>query len=203
MNVTTISKPPDQNTIVIVLSIHPTTETLLSLNFSSLIHTSLDLYNATFTVLPDGNISVSYQYNTTLEGSELRMTIDPAAEDGSFFATPRTSIFLNLSTTNDNMPITYYNSTVYLQQQQFDTAYKGGVGIAYALLGVGLFVNKVIGIELLAVWQTAFLSLSNIDKVQPLLSPLMQLKFVNGYNIAGNHSNSTVPSRVEAIGYQA
>lgn len=56
------------------------------------------------------------------------------------------------------------------------------MGIAYGVTAIGMACDKVIGVELFGVWQVAHLSLSNIDRVQPLLEPLMSLGLVNGIN---------------------
>ncbi len=60
--------------------------------------------------------------------------------------------------------------------------YNIGAIISYILLFVGLVCDKVIGVELFGVWQISFLALATVDLVQPLLSPLLDLKILNGYN---------------------
>ena len=53
----------------------------------------------------------------------------------------------------------------------------------------------------MAVFQVAFLSVSNVDKVHPLLSFLFGLKAVHGYTWTPDRDNRNVPQRVNAIGY--
>jgi hypothetical protein len=63
--------------------------------------------------------------------------------------------------------------------------------------------DKVIGVELLGLWQIVFLSMSNINKLQPLLFPITNLKFGNGINSFSNFNTTVLPERVQAIHYSA
>lgn len=80
------------------------------------------------------------------------------------------------------MPISHYDEATYEKQQFYDKTYQAGVYSSYGTMALGLVCDKVNGIELFGMWQVAFLSLSNINKVQPLLEPLMKLPIVNGIN---------------------
>jgi hypothetical protein len=108
-----------------------------------------------------------------------------------------------MTTSEDNLPLTYYNETTYENVEKYDKAWKGGVGSAYVVAAIGAVCDKVAGVELFGAWQVAFFSLSNINKVQPLLSPLMNLKIVNGINSQIDPTSSAVPDRVRSIGYEA
>ncbi len=103
--------------------------------------------------------------------------------------------------TDNNQPLTYYDEDTYKKQEQYDAAYKTGVGLSYAVLFIGMFCDKVNGVEIFGVWQVAFLSLSTINKVQPLLSPLMNLGLVNGLNFKMDFQSNPVPSRVSSLNY--
>lgn len=85
-------------------------------------------------------------------------------------------------TTGNNQPITYYAPETYTEVPKVRTALVAGEAISYAVLFGGMFCDKIIGIELFGVWQLAFFTISNIDYVQPLLSPLLEFKSLNGYN---------------------
>lgn len=83
-----------------------------------------------------------------------------------------------------------------------DKAYQAAVYSSYGVLFLGLFCDKVIGVELFGVMQVAFLSLSDMNSVQPLLAPLMNFSIVNGYNHEFIQTNSSkVPYRVRSLGY--
>lgn len=66
-----------------------------------------------------------------------------------------------------------------------------------------MFCNKIIGIELFGVWQVAFFSVSNIDNIQPLLSPLLEFASLNGYNFDACKNCEDVPNRIKAINHQS
>lgn len=76
-------------------------------------------------------------------------------------------------TTNNNQPLTYYDPKTYNEVPKFRAALMAGQALSYAILAGGMFCDKIIGVELFGVWQVAFFSISNIDNVQPLLSPLL------------------------------
>lgn len=202
LTINNITKVPGQNSLTLNLSIGPMLPNLSTLNFSSILSTNLPLSNPRVIVNPDGTLSITYDYNTTIDGSSLQLTVNPASADQSFFALPPSVIDIPLNS-DDNLPLTYYNESVYEKEQQYDKAYKAGVGIAYGVLGVGLLCDKVNGVELFGVWQVAFLSLSTINHVQPFLAPLMKLGIVNGINSMVDFNSSTVPVRVSAIDYTA
>lgn len=65
-----------------------------------------------------------------------------------------------------------------------------------------MFCDKVIGVELFGVLQLAYLSVSDLNSVQPLLSPLMNMSIVNGYNPEILQKDTYgMPKRVREIGY--
>lgn len=151
---------------------------------------------------PEGKLTVTFDYDQTYEGQPISFTITPAGGNQNLFAIPPTNVVFNLTEAN-NTPIAYYNETVYEQQKSFDKAYKGGIGASYGIMAIGMACDKVIGVELFGVWQVAYLSLSNIDRVQPLLEPMMSLGIVNGINSQLSFNTSEVPRRVSAIHYEA
>lgn len=79
--------------------------------------------------------------------------------------------------------------------------YDGAVYTSYGLFFLGMFCDKVIGVELFGVLQLAYLCVSDINNVQPLLSPLMNMSIVNGYNPPLFDQHANVPRRIRVIGY--
>jgi hypothetical protein len=63
--------------------------------------------------------------------------------------------------------------------------------------------DKVIGMELLGLWQIVFFSMSNINMLQPLLFPITNLKFANGINSFSKFNTTVLPNRIQAIHYSA
>lgn len=61
---------------------------------------------------------------------------------------------------------------------------------------------KIVGLELFGVLQLAYFTLGNVDLVNLLLTPLMNMKGLNGLNIPfANSDSSILPKRVKSIGY--
>ena len=82
-----------------------------------------------------------------------------------------------------------------------ESVYKGAVYASYAVLFLGMACDKVIGVELFGVLQLAYLATSDLNSVQPLLSPLMNMSIVNGFNLNLTSNTSLLPNRVRGIGY--
>lgn len=106
--------------------------------------------------------------------------------------------------TNSNIPITFFSDDTYSVAKTLHKIYPVLAYFCYFVLIVGAFCNKIVGLELFAVLQTSFFSLSNTDRVHPFLTPLFQLQMLNGYNIPiTDIDRRHVPDRVSAIGYSA
>lgn len=73
-----------------------------------------------------------------------------------------------------------------------------------ALLAVGLFliccllVSKLMGIEMIFIFQVGYAGLLLVTKQEALMVPLRHLKIVNGYNqLMPDSSSSNLPQRLE------
>lgn len=103
---------------------------------------------------------------------------------------------------SNNIPAVYYDNSTYEEVKKMDQAYKGAVYASYGVLFFGLLTDKVIGVELFGLLQLSYLSVSNLNYVQPLLSPLMNLSIVNGINLNLFQRNTAdLPDRIREIGY--
>ena len=98
-----------------------------------------------------------------------------------FFATPSSIFRFTVDPTN-NLPAVLFDNSTYESTKKMDLAYKVATYTAYSVLLFGMACDKVIGVELFGVLQLAHLVVSDMNAVQPLLSPLMNLSMVNGYN---------------------
>jgi hypothetical protein len=63
---------------------------------------------------------------------------------------------------------------------------------SFVTLFLAIIPGKIIGLELFGVLQLSYFSLGSIDSVNVLLSPLMNMKEVNGYSISVVGSSSAV-----------
>lgn len=198
-DMTQLNKDPLANKLTVVLHIPDNIKGLDTLDFSGLLSTDLPLSNPTFT-FENGVLSVVYDYNQTVQGFRGSVTINPNW-NSQFFAMPNTTINITIDPTN-NLPAIYYNESTYEDVKNLDKTYQAAVYSSYGLLFLGMFCDKVIGIELFGVMQVAFLSLADLSRIHPMLSPLMNFSIVNGYNAKLIDSpDSALPNSVKAIGY--
>ena len=61
---------------------------------------------------------------------------------------------------------------------------------------------KIVGLELFGVLQLAFFSLASHDKVNLYLQPLLQWKYVNGYNVETSQPSINVSNSINLMGYK-
>ena len=171
-----------------------------NLNFSQLLVPNLPLINPVFTLSSDGLLEVTYDYTQNIEGANLTLSLNPSALNSSlYWAVPPSSINSTRITSPNNAPLTYYDQATYDKSQIFTQVFEWAEILSYVVLAAGLLCDKVIGVELFGVWQTVFFSLGNIDKVQPLLYPILDLKTVNGINTFMSFGNADLPERVRAL----
>ena len=85
-------------------------------------------------------------------------------------------------TTNSNIPLTYYTSTIYDTAQDIKTLRTILMGISCGLVILSLVCDKIIPVELFGVWQVAYFTLANVDKVNPFFYPLLDSTWSNGYD---------------------
>lgn len=180
-------------------AIGPTLAELNSIDFSELIQSSFPLGTPTWTY-SNGVLLVSYPFSSTLQGQAGTFTLNPTLSS-KFYASAPTTINFTINPTN-NLPAVYYEDTTFNDVKRMDQAFKASVYASYGIFAMGLLTDKVIGVELMGVLQLAYLSVSNLNFVQPLLSPLMNLSMVNGYNMElMSRSTSNLPNRIREIGY--
>lgn len=90
------------------LQIGPMLPNLSNINFSSILSSNLPLSNPRVVINTDGSLSVTYDYNSTLDGSTLQLALSPSGASENYFAVPPTTIDIPLDSVN-NEPITFYN----------------------------------------------------------------------------------------------
>jgi hypothetical protein len=145
-------------------------------------------------------LNLVYDFNETLQGMMGTFTINPNW-NSKFYATPSTIINITIDPSN-NLPAVVYEDNTYGDYETMEVVYNSAVYASYGLMFLGMFCDKVIGVELFGVLQLAHLSVSDLNSVQPLLSPLMNLSIVNGYNPdLLDRDTFGMPKRVREIGY--
>jgi hypothetical protein len=84
-----------------------------------------------------------------------------------------------------------------------DISYKVAEGGSYVVFFFALICDKVIGIELMGLWQISFFTLSDINIAPSLMSPLTKMKVVQGINSLIIYNQTTLlPERIKTISYE-
>lgn len=106
MDVTQLNKDPLANKLTVVIDISEHIHGMDTLDFSNLLMTDLPIYNPTYTYT-NGQLSLTYDYNATIQGIRGTITINPNW-NSMFFATPNTTVNITIEPTN-NLPAVYYD----------------------------------------------------------------------------------------------
>jgi hypothetical protein len=73
---------------------------------------------------------------------------------------------------------------------------------SYVVIVLGIFLDKIIGVELFGVWQVSYFSASNVDKINPMLYYAHDDIWSNGLDFVSNKDNRNVPDRINLIGFE-
>lgn len=76
------------------------------------------------------------------------------------------------------------------------------VVISYIILFLSFINFKIVGLELFGVLQLAHFSLATHENVNIYLKPLLQWKYVNGYNVQTDNSLTKVSNNIYHMGYK-
>jgi hypothetical protein len=78
-------------------------------------------------------------------------------------------------------------------------------GISCIVFILGLISSRLMAIEMIFVVQITYVGLSNLDKLETLMYPFINLWPVNGFNKIPlfNSSNKDIPTRISVIGFKA
>ena len=71
--------------------------------------------------------------------------------------------------------------------------------MSYIMLFFAIFSGKIIGLELFGVLQIAYFSLADHSFVNMYLSPFLDWRYMNGFNLAPNGVNNQPKSPVRIL----
>lgn len=74
------------------LKLGPVLPNLDTLDFSQMITTDANLKNPRFTLLPDGTLTATFDYDQTLDSKPINFTLNPSSVSQNFFAVPTTTL---------------------------------------------------------------------------------------------------------------
>lgn len=103
---------------------------------------------------------------------------------------------------SNNVALVYYPSNQYQHYFNSQNTFMAVEILSYIVLFLSIIPAKIVAIELFGVLQLAYFCLANLDQVNVVLSPLMGMNSLNGYNIMQSDS-SAVPSRVGSLDYSS
>lgn len=95
---------------------------------------------------------------------------------------------LSASTVNPAVPAIDYSLEQCQNAEKLQTLSNSIVYSSYGLLFVSMFCGKIIGLELFGVLQLAFFNLAENDYINLYLSPLLNWKMTNGFNLEPKNS---------------
>lgn len=96
---------------------------------------------------------------------------------------PLYPIYLTIPTSINSVPVIFQSEETCAKKAAV-TAFSGAVEyVSYGVMLASAIPCKVVGLELMGVLQLSFISLGNIDHLNPLLSSLTQFSGANGLKL--------------------
>lgn len=124
------------------------------------------------------DVSISYFENINEKDLQLQFAFPSASP---FDQLPIIASTATLKTTN-NLALNYYSDKEYTLAKILQYIVLTMAIIALLLFLLGFYCNKLIALELLALYQVTFFSLSSLTDLSPNYQALTYLSLCNGYN---------------------
>jgi cysteine-rich repeat protein len=181
LKLTETSKKPNSNTVVFKLAVQPPLTSLSGLpSFKNIISTNLKNSGVDVTY-ENGSLTITVNYSENIQGKACSIQFAPPNSSSALFAVPESQIIFDVLPENNEAAL-YFNESTYILKNTTDTTMTVAQGMGLSSMGAGLIVTKSLSLELTSVLQVGFLSLSTVDNLNPILSSLYNLKYMNGYN---------------------
>ena len=105
---------------------------------------------------------------------------------------------------NNNLPFMFYTEEELQQQEEASQSAKGLEIATFVIFFLSLIPAKILGLELIGVFQLAYFSLAQQENVNALLEPFMTMKAVNGFNpTLFSESDKILPGPVSSLGIKS
>jgi hypothetical protein len=130
----------------------------------------------------DGTVSILINYTEDIHNIDITVQLDPAKSGKLALSrqSPTQRAFPIVPT--DNEAAFFYDDSTYAQAKLVNILAQVIAACSLFLFFVGIFARKVVGVELMAVVQISFLSLSALPSLNPNFESLTNIWFVNGFN---------------------
>ena len=161
-----ITKVPDANQVVINFQLHPNNPTIMSnVNWTEVLADSgLSNTTSVSSVSFDpntGQISLTLNYDQSLTGSTLNFTMNLTSAGPMFSLIPPQTVSLSMQT-DDNQALEYYNPSTYKLAGVVKLLAMAIGALAFAMFIIAAIGGRLVGLEMVAVAQLAYLSLATI-----------------------------------------
>jgi hypothetical protein len=207
MTLISTEKLMTSNIVQFTVQFYPAIPALKSTNFSQVFSVNLTGTNLSYSYNDNGTLTVDAAYNSTIQGENATLLFNPIASNSPLFAsTPPSQIDFAVDPDN-NIAAVYYDNTTYSNVKVFDALAQTLMYASLAGFVAGLVLGKFIGVEMIGVVQVAYIGLMIINYLQPMMSTLAKIGFVNGINTLFQNSTDVtsgqLPHRVTSLQYEA
>ena len=132
----------------------------------------------------DGTITLELTYAKDLEGEPLTIEVDPSKSGFTSLSRSQTSSKQIIINSDDNQGVYFYEPSVYELANTISLLCVVTCALAWLMMILGLYSGKVIGVEMMGVVQLSYFSLLSLTDMNPCISALSSLKWINGYNFS-------------------
>jgi hypothetical protein len=197
IQVLSVIKNPFANTVYLEAIIQPALPELGTLDFNQVFTPSFAVTASNCSYDPStGTIRMNFSYDSSLNAQELSVDFTPPATP-EFFYMPVSSASLPETSTN-NLALKAYPSEVYDLAAKEDYVVWTLAALALGLLLLCLlFGSKLMGIEMIFVFQATYGGLLVVTKMEALLVPLRHLSVTSFYSgLLPDSAGSSLPQRL-------
>ena len=159
--------------------------------------------NYTVKMNSDGTVSLIANYNSTIQNMNITVQLDPAQSGKTELSRyPPVSKQFEMIPTDNELAVFYDGSVYQIATITNILAYAISCAALFLFI-IGIFADKLVGVEMMAVVQISHLSLITLDNLNPVFKALANIWFVNGFNYFSMSKNylldSSTPIKVKGI----
>lgn len=203
LTLTSSTKDIKSNTVVFEIVVGPALKVLDTFNFSTIMTSNIPNAQISF-VYSNGQLKVTVQYNESIQSKNVSIELSPPTIYNNTFDMKVSSSKFTISPSNAEAY--YYPDSVYTENTATD--YVLLVSTIAGLVLCGAILRKLIGLELMAMLQMSFFTLSLCNTLHPIFTLWGQRGYItNGFNeLPDNIDNLftpyTMPQNIQNILYK-
>lgn len=152
---------------------------LTAFNFSQILSSSLPTSSITASYI-NGSLTVRVVYQQSIQNKSAALNVAPPTSlDNTFEMKASSASFV---VDPDNAEAYYYSEGTYTSANSMKLILKICMGVAFAVLILGIGFWKLVGVEATHVMQILFVASSLVTSLSPPLAPASELWPTLGYN---------------------